>query len=108
MQLMISSAALARRSGDTVFGAAVMISPVRRASSPSPMCRRRSPSVMIPASRAVAIDHAETAEGLLGHDHDGLAHEAVGGRERQAVALMHQVADEFQPGAELAAGMQNT
>src|SRR3990170_403882 len=35
--LIISSAALARRSGDTVLGAGVMISWVRRASRPSPM-----------------------------------------------------------------------
>ena len=31
----------------------------------------------------------------------------VAGGERQAVALVHQVADEFQPRAELAARMQN-
>ena len=48
---MISSAALARNSGDTVFGAAVMISPARRLSSPSPIWRRKSPSVMMPLSR---------------------------------------------------------
>src|SRR5262249_41375863 len=49
--LISSSAALASRSGCTVLGPGVIMSPVRRASRPSPIWRRRSPSVMMPVSR---------------------------------------------------------
>jgi len=59
-----------------------------------------------PGEPAVFIDHAETAEGLLGHHHNGFRHRHVAGGKRQAVAFVHEVADEFQPGAELTAGMQ--
>ena len=61
-----------------------------------------------PGETSVAVHDTKTAEGLLGHDHDGLAHGGVGGREREVILAMHQVADEFQPGAELAAGMEDS
>ncbi len=104
--LITSSAALAKRSGVTVFGAAVMISPVR-------LLKQRVPHMPAQVAigddayqHAVGIDDAETAEGLLGHDHHGLGHDDVDSGKREPIALMHQIADEFQPGAELAAGMQ--
>ena len=106
-ELIISSAALASSSGDTVFGPAVMISPVRRDKQPVAHVPAQIAVGDDPGKPAVLIDHAETAKGLLGHHHDGLGHRHVARSERQAIAFVHEVADEFQPGAELAAGVQN-
>src|SRR5262245_64493522 len=60
-----------------------------------------------PGKPAVLLDHAEAAKGLLGHYHDGFGHRYIAGGEGQPVAFMHEVAHEFQPGAELTARMQD-
>ena len=65
----------------------------------------KSPSVMMP-EEAVAVDDAEAAEAPSRSSRGSPRHHRVGQRERQAVALVHQVADEFQPRAELAAGVE--
>ena len=61
------SASAASASGPIVRGDSVMTSPTWRDSRSGPMARRRSPSVTMPTSRAAGIDHAKTAEALLGH-----------------------------------------
>ena len=70
------------------------------------MCRRRSPSVMMPDKMAVGIDHADAAHGLGRHLDHGLAHAGAERRDRNRVALAHDIADEFEHGAEPAARMQ--
>jgi hypothetical protein len=56
---------------------------------------------------ALAVDDADAAEALGGNLHHGRAHARAKLRQRHGVALVHDVADEFQLRAELAARMQH-
>ena len=62
---------------------------------------------MIPVSTSVAVDDTETAEALLGHDHDGLRHGASAAPSGRRSSPCIRSPHEFQPGAELAAGMKD-
>ena len=53
------------------------------------------------------IDHADAAEALGAHHHDRLGHRRFGRHQRQRVQPMHQVADQAQASAQLAARMQH-
>ena len=79
-ELIISSAALASRSGDTVLGARVMISSARRDEQSVAHVPAQIAVGDDAGEPAVLIDHAEAAEGLLGHHHDGFGH----GQRRRA------------------------
>ena len=71
------------------------------------MCRRRSPSVMMPARRPSVVDDARHAEALARHLVDDVAHRR--GRSRtdgHGVAGVHQLLDAHQPLAEPAARVQ--
>ena len=55
--------------------------------------------------RAAAVDGADAAEALRGHDDQRLRHRRLGGHERQIGARVHDVGHPDQPPAELAARM---
>ena len=65
--------------------------------------RRRSPSVMMPASRPSFSTTRRHAEALARHLVDHVAHRGVQLHDRQRIARAHQLLDAHQPLAELAA-----
>ena len=81
----------------------------RRASVPRSgrRWRRRSPSVTMPARRPSASTTINAAEPLGAHLGDSLFHQRPDAHDRQPVARMHDVADELELGAELAARMED-
>ncbi len=62
---------------------------------------------MTPASLPSAVDHRDAAEALGRHFDDRIRHRRAALDQRQRGARMHDVADEFQRGAELAARMKH-
>ena len=78
-----------------------------RSSRSGPMWRRRSPSVMMPIERAVAVGDADAAEALRASS-STIASDiaAPSGDQRHGFAGVHHVADEFELRAEPPARMQ--
>ena len=70
------------------------------------MCRRKSPSVMMPARRPLPSTTPRQPKAFSVMTTMASAIMASARGKRQAIAPMHQIAHEFQPRAELAAGMQ--
>ena len=62
---------------------------------------------MMPTSLPDRVDNADAAETLLGDHHDRVAHRRVAADKRHGRVAVHDVADEMQAGAELAAGMED-
>ena len=83
-------------------------SPPPRAGSAdrAPICRRRSPSVMMPTSAPAAVDDADAAQPLGGHLDDRLAAWPALGDQRQASPACISSVDPAQLLAELAAGVE--
>src|SRR6516164_9043027 len=92
IELSSSSASLTSWSGRTVFGSAVITSSTLRSSRLALMCRRRSPSVMMPTR----VGDADAAEGLGRHLGDRFRHAGADRGERDLAAGMHDVAHELE------------
>ncbi len=56
---------------------------------------------------AARVDNADAAQPLLADDHDRLAHGRAGRDQRHGVAVVHDIADEMEAGAEAAAGVED-
>ena len=91
----------------SVFGDRVITSStVLRAAGPAPMWRRRSPSVTMPTSAPASSTTPTQPKPFSVITAIASPIGVPSGDQRQRVAAVHDVADEMQAGAELAAGME--
>ena len=93
MMFSASAASVSRRNRHRVARHHVARPSARGSSAVRSMCRRRSPSVMMPSERVVAVDDARHAEALARHLVDDVAHARCRRRtDRALLAGVHHAA----------------
>src|ERR1700689_700952 len=113
---MTASASAASACGRMVLGRVLITCDTPARNSPSPIWRRKSPSVMTPAGQipvgdgagepAFPVGDADAAEALGGHGQNRVAHGAGFRHQREIVADMHDVGHFQEAAAQLAPGMK--